>query len=113
MISHKIKCKPPPLHLSNNVEECPQLVDALATSKESRVCNKGDDHAEFSFLYESALIDLLDESELMPFNLHTAASLGITECVRSLIERFDTYSHYPIHYSLSLHVFILTSQMQY
>ena len=52
--------------------------------------NDREEHEARSELYqqfESTLTQLLHEVDLMPFNLHTAANLGITESVRHLIER--------------------------
>lgn len=73
-------------------EEAEELAIATATSTHS-CCNSNEQHSEthyeFYQQFESTLIDLLHEDELMPFNLHTAASLGITSSVRHLIERCD------------------------
>ena len=72
-------------------EEAEELAIATATSTHS-CCNSNEQHSEthyeFYQQFESTLIDLLHEDELMPFNLHTAASLGITSSVRHLIERY-------------------------
>lgn len=84
----KIKSKPPPLHLSCcgegegidvTLSESPS--HALADAEESKI------QSEFYAEFETTLAQLLHEDDLMPFNLHTAASLGITSCVRQLIER--------------------------
>lgn len=65
-------------------EEAEELAIANATNNTT---NSNETNFEFYQQFESTLIDLLHEDELMPFNLHTAASLGITSSVRHLIER--------------------------
>lgn len=89
-MSHQIKIKPrpPPLLLepcSNSaivdVVESPLNYVPELNFKEEQ--DDGEIHQQF----EGTLISLLQEEELMPFNIHTAASLGITESVRHLVER--------------------------
>lgn len=91
MISQKVKTKPPPLHLHYNEEE---TVETQISEEMSREIKKLDEmeemhgQAEFYKQFESVLIDLLQEDELLPFNLHVAASLGIITSVRNLVERY-------------------------
>ena len=87
-MNQKMKTKPPPLRLHSNVEESCELIDSLSLSDSYLISEEVEDMEK---QFEGILIELLDEDELMPFNLHTAASLGITACVRNLIERLHLF----------------------
>lgn len=85
----KVKAKPPPLRLPNNEDaenndrfDSSPMGHAMADYEESET------QAEFYQQFENTLTTMLHEEDLMPFNLHTAASLGITSTVRHLIERY-------------------------
>ena len=85
----KVKAKPPPLQLPNcNIEA--ENNDRFGSSPMGHAGadrEENEAQSEFYQQFESTLTQLLHEDDLMPFNLHTAASLGITESVRHLIER--------------------------
>lgn len=85
----KVKAKPPPLRLPQcNVEA--ENNDRFASSPMGHAMadyEENEAQAEFYHQFESTLTQLLHKDDLMPFNLHTAASLGITSSVRHLIER--------------------------
>ena len=85
----KVKAKPPPLRLphcdveaeNNDGFDSSPMGHAMADYEENEI------QSEFYPQFENTLTQLLHEDDLMPFNLHTAASLGVTSSVRHLIER--------------------------
>lgn len=84
----KVKARPPPLRLHCNVEA--ENNDGFGSSPMGHAMadyEENEAQSEFYQQFESQLTQLLHEDDLMPFNLHTAASLGITASVRHLIER--------------------------
>lgn len=93
----KVKARPPPLRLTyqdhedlgvdNHPDLSPKHPYVDYAAEEETTISSNEENLEFYHQFESTLIDLLHEDELMPFNLHTAASLGITSSVRHLIER--------------------------
>ena len=88
MLSCKVKARPAPLHL-NPIDVKPEVQVPISTGEPNKYAeNEGSElQQELSRHFESTLIKLLQDDELMPFNLHTAASLGMTSNVRYLIER--------------------------
>ena len=92
----KVKPRPPPLQLFSteqpfqdetaiNIIESPKLDNFIVIEDPNEL------KCGFDIEIESTLMGLLHDDELLPFNLHTAASLGITASVRHLIERYITY----------------------
>lgn len=86
----KVKTRPPPLQLFP--AEQPFHDETAISINESPFPgyvehDSHDDHHEFDVEFEGTLMGLLNEDELLPFNIHTAASLGNTASVRHLIER--------------------------
>ncbi len=87
--------KPPPIALYNTEPACHDTaVISIAESPTITVehYNLQDEELEETELlyqqFEGTLIGLLREDELLPFNIHTAASLGTTASVRHLVERY-------------------------
>ena len=66
--------------------ESPAAVASRSVVEASRKEEEEDDEILYQ-QFEGTLFSMLHEEELIPFNIHTAASLGNTGSVRHLIER--------------------------
>ena len=86
MLNARVKVKPPPLKLGKGVGG---EAERDFQFREERCAEVGEAglRDEVYMHHEKNLSKLLREDDLMLFNVHTAASLGMTTGVRYLIER--------------------------
>lgn len=84
---HKVKAKPPPLSLRQDENNDDLFPSPITTSHAEADVHENHVQSEFYQQFEGTLSKLLQNEDSIEFNLHTAASLGATSCVRHLIER--------------------------